>query len=213
MSIYNDTTFISILAITALAGVGVLYIYREIVLRLLIAASIVTAIAGGIYACNLEPEKITIEKIVPVEKPEETLEQLLQEVPQAYGVPEIVARNIVKQESNGNLESIRFEPSQMARAAKITKNPEQQRMYASSHCWFQVMGWHSPSLGIKWMDLYNPRTCAEAGMKILSDCISRAKANNKYDKYFQALTCYNGSEKYAREVMAAISREIVEKNL
>ena len=213
MSNLYTTIFPYILTTTLILGCYLTWRHWPTVLRIVKATLFISAILTIGYFATKEPKVVEVSKIIEVQKPEETLDELLQEVPQAYGVPEIVARNIVNQESNGKIESIRFEPSQMSRAAKITTNPEQQRMYASSHCWLQVMGWHSPTLGIKWMDLYKPRVCVEAGMKILSDCINRSKSKNKYDKYFQALTCYNGSEKYAKEVMAAISREIIERNL
>jgi soluble lytic murein transglycosylase-like protein len=165
------------------------------------------------YVQTPQKVEIEVEKIVEIVKQEEKLEDLLREIPEAYGVPEMIARAIVRQESGGKMNSIRFEPGQMARAGKFTKNVEQQRMLASSHCALQVMGWHAPGLGIDWTDLYKPRTCMEAGMKILADCMKRSKNDSKYQTYHRALACYNGSEKYANEVMTAVATELIERSL
>jgi soluble lytic murein transglycosylase-like protein len=168
-------------------GAYLVYKYWPTMKRILAVLAVAITILTGGYFYARGPEIRQIEKIIEVPRAKENLDELLSEVPRAYGIPEVIARGIVKQESNGNMEAIRFEPGQMSRAAKFTKNVEQQRMLASSHCALQVMGWHSASLGIKWVDLYDPRTCVEAGMKILSDCLNRGKELNKYDKYFNAL--------------------------
>jgi hypothetical protein len=207
------TIFPYAITITVVCGMYLVWRYFDIVKKITILGAVLSAIAGGIYACNLEPTKVEVEKIVEIVKQEEKLEDLLKEVPEAYGVPEMIARAIVRQESGGKMNSIRFEPGQMARAGKFTKNVEQQRMLASSHCALQVMGWHAPGLGIDWTDLYKPRTCMEAGMKILADCMKRSKNDSKYQTYYRALACYNGSEKYANEVMTAVATELIERSL
>lgn len=50
-------------------------------------------------------------------------------------------------------------------------------------------------------------------MKIFSDCLSKHKDKNKYEQYYHALVCYNGSEKYAKEVMGAIARDLINEAL
>lgn len=110
------------------------------------------------------------------------------------------------------MNAIRYEPSQMARAQKITSNPEQQRQYASSHCALQIMGWWAPKYNLTWSDLYDPETCFEVGMNILANCHERQKGT-KVDKIRGALICYNGSEKYADVVLARIGTLLIERNL
>lgn len=152
-------------------------------------------------------------EIVQIERAPESLEEILKRVPAEYGVPEIVARAIVEQESNGKMSAIRFEPSQMERARKITNNPEQQRMYASSHCAFQVMGWWTPEYQLKWSDLYDAETCANLGMAILKKCADRHAGKSKSEQWRGALKCYNGSDKYAVEVLDRIEKQLFEREM
>lgn len=207
------TAYPYILSIVFLTGGYLTYRFWPTIRNILIAGTVVCSVLTCVYFYVQGPEKVEVEKIVEILKEEESLEDLLQEVPQVYGVPEMIARAIVRQESGGKMNAIRFEPGQMARAGKFTKNVEQQRMLASSHCALQVMGWHAPGLGIDWTDLYKPRTCMEAGMKILADCMKRSKNESKYQTYYRALACYNGSEKYASEVMTAVATELIERSL
>jgi soluble lytic murein transglycosylase-like protein len=213
MSNLYNTLYPYILTSTCLIGAYLAYKYRVKIIRLAVCATVLVACSAFVWAITREPEVIIESKIVEVQKGKENLEELLKEIPSAYGVPEIVVRSIVEQESGGNAEAIRFEASQMARASRISKNPEVQRMYASSHSFMQIMGWWSPEFGLKWTDLYDPRTNIEVGTTILKKCLDKSKAKTKYQKYYDALTCYNGSEKYAQAVMGSISRKVVEDNL
>jgi soluble lytic murein transglycosylase-like protein len=211
-NIYN-TLYPYILTSTCLLGAYLVYKHWAKIIRLVIFASVITAFGAFAWTITREPEVIIKSKIVEVKKGKENLNDLLSEIPSVYGIPESIARAIVEQESGGKMEAIRFEPSQMSRAAKFTKNTEQQKMLASSHCAMQVMGYHAPTLGLTWTDLYDPRTCVETGMKILSDCMNRAKDKGKYNKYFSALACYNGSEKYAHQVLGAVAKQLIEEKL
>lgn len=161
---------------------------------------------------KIAPEKI-VRIEVPVEKPEPSIKELINEIPPRYGVSPILMAAIVERESGTRKDAIRFEPSQMERARKITKDPEQQRMYASSHGITQVMGWHAPRFGISWADLYRPETSVEVGSAILRDCMEKHKTEAKFDRIYHSLACYNGSEEYARAVIARLSRVLIEKNL
>jgi soluble lytic murein transglycosylase-like protein len=213
MSNLYNTLYPYILTSTCLIGAYLAYKYRFRIIRLGMYASMIFACSAFVWAITREPEVRIESKIIEVRKGKENLNDLLSEIPSAYGVPESIARAIVEQESGGKMESIRFEPGQMTRAGKFTKNTEQQKMLASSHCAMQVMGYHAPGLGLTWTDLYDPRTCVETGMKILADCMHRAKDKGKYDKYFSALACYNGSEKYAHAVLGAVARQLIEEKL
>jgi soluble lytic murein transglycosylase-like protein len=156
------------------------------------------------------PERVIVE--VPA-KPRE-FKHYLREAAKAYGVPETIAAAMVVQESGWRMEAIRFEPGQIERAKRVSKaSGEQLRMYASSHCALQVMGWHTPPLGLKWNDLYDPQTCAEVGMKIMSDCLRRSKDKSPLERVFNGLTCYNGSESYARSVLNKIGAGLLNSHL
>lgn len=154
-------------------------------------------------------ERVHVE--VPAKK--KSLREIIETVPASYGISPIVAAAIVERESNGKGDAIRFEPGQMARAARITKNPEQQRMYASSHGLFQVMGWHAPRFDLSWKDLYDQETNAEVAMAILKDCMDRARGKSKAQKLHSALACYNGSTTYADAVMARLGQLLIEEKL
>lgn len=191
---------------------------RKFMLSLYVAAlSIigVSAVTGAAYVGGVLPENVRVEqveKLIHVERPKRTIEELLKEIPEKYGISPLLAAAIVDQESGGRMNAIRYEPSQMARAAKITSNPEQQRQYASSHCALQIMGWWAPKYNLTWSDLYDPETCFEVGMNILANCHERQKGN-KVEKIRGALICYNGSEKYADVVLARIGTLLIERNL
>ena len=148
-----------------------------------------------------------------VERSEPSFNELLQTVPAQYGISPLLVSAMVKQESGGKKDAIRFEPSQMARAAKFTRDADQQRMLASSHCRLQVMGYNAAALGISWSELYDDQTCIEVSMKILKDCFDRHREKHKIDQMRGALACYNGSTTYADAVLASIAEKLLEENL
>lgn len=144
---------------------------------------------------------------------ERNFEELIQSVPPKYGVPPVLAEAIVEQESNGRRDAVRFEPGQMGRARKCSKDPAQQRMFASSHCAFQIMGWHAPRYGITWSDLYDPETCVEVAMAILKDCLDKHEGKPTVEQFHGALACYNGSTTYADHVLNRLGRKLIAKTL
>lgn len=124
----------------------------------------------------------------------------------AYGVPIDLALAISHQESRGDMAAVRGEPQTKHYAVKALKARGwlddggeplfgDWEPWTSSHCALQIMGWNAPRYGLTWQDLKNPETCAEIGMNILANC--KAKKGS----WFGALECYNGSKKYAREVL------------
>ena len=171
-------------------------------------------LTGAAYAGGYLPKDIeTVERVVSITRPEPDLADLLQTVPPAYGVPSVLVAAVVKQESGGQKDAYRFEPGQMERAAKFSKNPEQQRMLASSHCPMQVMGYNAARMGLSWSELYDLETCVEVGVKILKECLDRHEGKRKFEKYRGALSCYNGSSIYADKVLANIGRALIEEHL
>lgn len=174
------------------------------------------AVLGAGYVGGYIPPQVEVqevERLIEVHKPSPSLKDLLQSVPPAYGVSPALAAAMVNMESGGRMDAIRFEPGQMTRAAKFSKDPEQQRMLSSSHCALQIMGYNAARLGISWSDLYDPETCFETGMAILKECLDRHKNKSKYQQLHSALVCYNGGEKYADAILGRIGRVLIEQNL
>jgi soluble lytic murein transglycosylase-like protein len=171
---------------------------------------VLSACIFGFAAHKTKPEKIVIE----VPEKEREFSDYLKESARAYNVPETIAFAMVWQESRGRMDSIRYEPGQVERARKLTKaSGENLRMYASSHCAGQVMGYHTPALGLSWSDLYNPQTCAEVSMKIMGQCMQRHKEKDPLTRTHQALKCYNGSDEYARNILNRLGQKLLEQHL
>ena len=174
------------------------------------------ALTGAAYVGGIVPERIKeveVEKLILIERTSPTLRELLETIPPDYDVPVMVAFAVANQESGGRMDAIRFEPGQMSRAAKFTRDPEKQKMLSSSHCALQVMGYNAARLGISWSDLYVPETCVKTAMVILKECLDRHKGKPKYEQLYGALTCYNGSEKYAQAILSRIGRALIEESL
>jgi len=173
--------------------------------------------AGSLYGFVNPPVAVRrVEVPVPVEAPTPQLDELLREVPQAYGISPLVAQAIAHRESNGRMGAKRYEPHLLERAKKVAPKgamPEEVREYASSHCAMQVLGLHMPRLGLQWFDLYDPRTCVEVSMKILRECMDRHKGKSKVEQIHGALACYNGSTEYADAVMSRIGEALIEQYL
>lgn len=167
-------------------------------------------------AIESSPEKQTKNLSGKTQEPK-SVRELSFEIAPKYGIPLEVVQVILDKESSGGhkLDVVRFEPGQIDRARKIAKttNPDQLRAYASSHCPWQVMGWHMPLVGMSWADLYNAETCVEMGSKILANCYSQAPDKGSYQKTYQAFKCYNGSDAYARDAMQRLSLIAIEKLL
>lgn len=131
------------------------------------------------------------------------------------GVSPLLSLAIVDQESGGKIDAIRFEPSQIERARRVVgnKSADELHQYASSHGLFQIMGYHAKRFNLSWVDLYKPETNITIGTKILAECINKSKKVSKYDRIFDGLVCYNGSEKYAKEVIGRLGKTLIERGL
>ena len=157
------------------------------------------------------PERFQLNK--EAETKDISIYDLIKEIAPKYNVPIPLAEAIVAQESAGKRNAIRYEPGQMGRARKYSKNPEQQKMIASSHSYFQVMGWHAIEKQLSWVDLYDPRINTEVAMAILHDCLERHKGKGRVRQIKKALECYNGSSRYADEVFSALAERLIERGL
>lgn len=158
------------------------------------------------------PERI-VHVPVEVERPQPKLEDLIQEIAPKYGINPIVIEAMVQRESGGKKNAIRFEPGQMGRAQRISKDPQQQRMLASSHGPLQIMGWWAPEFGIEWSDLYDLRTNVEVSCAILKKGEERHSTKPKLQRLRGALAAYNGSTEYADAVMRTIGERLIEERL
>jgi hypothetical protein len=153
------------------------------------------------------------EYIPPTAQP--TFNDLVREIPKRYGIPKELVWVTLKKESGGKRSAIRFEPHHLKRYGyKITENTDEARMYASSHCQFQIMAWHlkfddkgRPANFGEWSDLYQPEVCVRQFARIMTNCLNRhVDAPSRYDQIERAFECYNGSKDYARDAMAQLSR-------
>lgn len=143
---------------------------------------------------------------------QQDIDYLLAAKSQEKGISPVVASIILEKESgNQGMSAIRFEAHHMSRARKITKNPEQQRMYASSHCALQIMGWHAPSYGLTWSDLYSPEVCVEVGLDIFKKCMERHANKGKADQIWSAAKCYNGADSYANDFVRRLGNKLIEE--
>jgi len=224
MKLETQSIIVAATILTPLVLLGV-YKYRDVVFRIA-RASLFLAVLGGVCmgAYYNWPSKEVIEKIVQVqvevpvfiEKEPKTILQALEEVAPKYNVRPEIYHVLIKKESaggKGRMDSIKFEAHYMSRAAKITRNPEEQRMYASSHGALQVMGTLAHEYGYTWSDMYVPEKNAEVGMAYMGKCLERHQGKSKYDQYYNAFKCYNGADSYARDAMEILARDVIERNL
>ena len=122
-----------------------------------------------------------------------------------YGVPTPLAFAAVRVENaSGRREAVRFEPGQMQRGRAAAKKigvasyelEDQARLYATSHCPLQVMGFNAVKFGKTWLDLHDAGTCVEIGLSELGRCLteSKHKYSSKREAYRGALRCYNAGQ-------------------
>lgn len=177
---------------------------------------VVLMMAGGsyVYGALRPPVKFVDREVkVEVEKQKRSLTEILNTVPLKYGISPLLMAAIVERESGGKLNAIRFEPSQMARAAKITRNPDEQRMYASSHGPFQIMGWWAPEFGLTWAQLYDPEIAADVASRIVQRCEKPHKGKSKVELIRGACSCYNGSTIYGDAIVNRLGELLIERSL
>lgn len=166
------------------------------------------------------PEKIKVkqvEKLVEVEKPRVKFEQALAERMKTTTVPAVIVEGVLMQEdgSRSNRMSLtRYEDDymrrQIGRIRTYTNNSDEQRLWASSWCPFQIMAleWVKKFDLDDWTDLLDPETCAHVGISILEDCWKNAQGRTTLDKVYALGICYNGplGQKYAERLVAHVQR-------
>lgn len=192
-------------------------IFRVLKTTFLLFIGLLSA-AGGSYVYGvIRPpvEYRNVEVTVPVVPPKKSVRELVEEMSPEFHVSPLLVGAIVERESGGKMDAVRFEPSQVERARKVSKssNENQVRAYASSHCALQVMGYHAPKYGVSWADLYTPETCFRVGLSILKDCMDRNANKPKVQQIHGALACYNGSTEYADAVIGRLGELLIEQSL
>lgn len=187
---------------------------KRILIHLLLLA-LLFGVGALLWSGKAEAALRTIlpHRVVQVIKPEPSLRQLVSTVPPKYGLPPILVAAIIERESGSRRDAIRYEPSQLTRARKLASNPDDQRMYASSIGYMQIMAWHAPKYQMTWADLLDAETNIELGCTILKDCWDRSKEKDKFRRYHAALACYNGSTAYADAVMGRLGRLMINEVL
>lgn len=177
---------------------------------------VVLMMAGGsyVYGALRPPVKFVDREVkVEVERAARPLKELLNTIPPQYGISPLLMAAIVERESGGRANAIRFEPGQMSRAAKFTRNPDEQRMYASSHGLAQVMGWWSPEFNLTWAQLYDPETNITVASQILKRCMEKSKAKTKVEQIRGAASCFNGSTVYGDAIVNRLGELLIERSL
>lgn len=215
------TNHILLLAII-FATLSILLITR-LKTKLLISIALFVAVVAAIESRSIRealishltrylPERVELVEVTPAQK---SLRDLVTEIPAKYGLSPVLVAAIIDQESGG-YNTQRYEPGQMDRAKKAAPRgaPDHVvKLYSSSHCYMQVMGWHAPTYNLDPMELYQPSNCIEVGSAILKGCLDRQRAGQKYDRIKGALACYNGSTQYADAVMSRLGRLLIEHTL
>ena len=170
---------------------------------------IFTAKSFGLLTTVKVIEKKT--EVVAV-KVERSVEAIIEEASVDQNVPKVVIEMIVDKESAGNRDAINFEPTVWAQAQKLTPVPELQRLYSSSHGYMQVLGLHIKELNIHWSDLYDVEKNIKIGTSIIRKCLdTNASEPSANKRLFKALVCYNGSSKYATDVVERIHNKLTQE--
>lgn len=131
-----------------------------------------------------------------------------------YHLGELTVDVLLEKESSGGKQDrlYRFEPGQMSRALKVTKNENEARMLASSHCPLHVMGLTAREAGVHWSDLYKPDVCARTGCGYFRKQLDDANKSSatKVEKLYTAFWHYNGGRAYAEDAIQRLAMRLVD---
>lgn len=191
--------FISLLALSSGMAVGATYPLKDL----------------------LPAQILYVDRPVPFTAPPEQYGDLIKEIAPRYGIPLEVVAVLLKQEDTNQKYDYAFEPGQMPRAREeirrrgltgMAANENQQRLFASSFCPLQVMGYNTAQSDHP-LDLLKPRTCVETAMKVMANCVQRWKGASARAKYYKAFLCYNGGQEYADRAIATLDDYVYERKL
>lgn len=118
------------------------------------------------------------------------------------GVSYPVCEAVIEQESNWNPEATNVG----------------NRNGTTDHGLMQINSRTAKEYGLSIRDLYDPKINVLAGLKKLQECKQRAAvalsksktAPRKRDYFHRVFKCYNGSDKYAHEVLARLEDKLIE---
>lgn len=148
---------------------------------------------------------------------------LVASVPDRTGIPlEVVHCQLELESGSRTGESLlaakRYEHHHLRYAQQITDHLDQQKEYASSHCGFQIMGWHmkldldgKPLDRGPWYSLYQPEVCVAQYERIMGSCMSKSSSESRYQQIRTAGICYNGSKGYGEQLVDCVARKAVER--
>lgn len=167
----------------------------------ILAIAIITPFSGFI-----QPHIEYIDRPVPVRAQPRAVHEIIASASQRSGVPSILIKAIIEQESAGDATAVKFEPHHLSRVPARISHPDKRRMYASSIGLMQVMAWHIFTLlpDRDYTALFDPEVNIAVGTRILSDCLKRHSGKPPTQQYRAALICYNGSDVYAEEVLERV---------
>ncbi len=154
----------------------------------------------------LEPQIIYMDREVEVPARKKELSEIIREAAEKSNIPAVLITAIIEQESGGDQLAVRFEPHHLSRIPASIKDPIKRKGYASSIGLMQPMGWHLLRMAphLNYTALFDPEINVAVGTRVLSDCLKRHVDQPPSRKYRLALTCYNGSEIYAEEVLERV---------
>jgi soluble lytic murein transglycosylase-like protein len=178
---------------------------KKFTLKLFVYTSILIGILAPISGF-IQPQIEYIDRPVPVRAQPRAVHEIIAAASQRSGVPAILIRAIIEQESAGDTTAVKFEPHHLSRVPARIGHPDKRRMYASSIGLMQVMAWHLFTLlpDRDYTALFDPEVNIAVGTRILSDCMKRHSGKPPTQQYRLALTCYNGSDIYAEEVLERV---------
>ncbi len=163
-------------------------------------------------------KRVEVVKEVEVERARMTFEDALAQRLQRSKISKWLVGCILDRESTGRtrMSLTRFEQSYIDRGLVqgITKNKDEQRLWASSWCPFQIMGTWAKKYELDWSELLEPETCVHVGISILEQCWHDARGKGR-EKVYNTGICYNGStgQAYAQALVECVSSEAIDKIL
>lgn len=154
----------------------------------------------------LSPQVIYMDRAVEVPAQPRPLSEIISEAASKAKIPAVLISAIIEQESGGDPTAVKFEAHYLSRVPARITHPDQRRLWASSIGLMQPMAIHLLKLAphLDYTALFDPEVNIAIGVRVLSDCLKRHQAQPPSRRWRLALTCYNGSEVYAEEVLERV---------
>lgn len=187
---------------------GALKIMRiSTVITTILCSAILIAAVGIPVSKLFQPDVRFVEKEVFVPTPKKTLDEIIAHAAETADIPEVLIRAIIDQESNWDASAIKHESHYLPRVPRRITHPDKRRAWASSIGLMQVMATHllDKAPGHDYTALYDPEFNIAMGVRVLKDCLNRHANKALNDRFRLALVCYNGSDRYAAEVLQRVA--------